>query len=49
MFSYAINVIPDYDGRPQHVGSVINKYVLTVKFIGRPCNILLVDLIIFYW
>jgi len=35
MFSYAINVISDEGGRPQHVGSVINKYVLMVKFVGK--------------
>jgi len=33
-------VIPDYGGRPQHVGSVINKHVLMVKFVGSPYNIL---------
>jgi len=35
-----MNAIPDDDGRPQHVGSVINKYVLNVKFVGSPYNIL---------
>jgi len=28
-------VIPDEGGRLQHVGSVINKYVLMVKFVGE--------------
>lgn len=31
-------MIPDDGGRPQHVGSVINKYVLIVKFVGSPYN-----------
>jgi len=33
-------VIPDDGGRPQHVGSVINKYVLMVKFVRSSYNIL---------
>lgn len=33
-------MIPDDGGRPKHVGSVINKYVLMVKFVGIPYNII---------
>ena len=33
-------MIPDESGRPQHVGSVINNYVLMVKFVGSPYNML---------
>lgn len=33
-------MIPDDGGRPRRVGSVINKYVLMMKFVGSPYNIL---------